>query len=403
MARRHVAIVGAGIAGLTLALCLSRIGWRATLIEQAEEPGDVGAGIQLSPNATRILDSPGLALQLSSKWHEPEAVRLVSGLDCRPVTHLPMGEAARRRWGAPYAVIHRADLLAALLAAARSAEGVRLITGIHFAPGSAEEARQAVAGIIDEEPDLIVGADGVRSKVRRLVDPGADAPYSGRSAWRMQVNPAAFTAIGSPNAVTAFLAPGGHLVAYPLPGRGTINLVAIADSSDAALELTDRAGETHLRRQLAQLFARWHPAFAGLIEGADLAGRWPIHALRRSCWHRGPVVLIGDAAHAMAPHAAQGAAMAIEDAYALARCLGDMKEPDAALQEFVAMRNARVDRVRRRGAFNRFAYHARGPVRIARDIVLSLRKPEDLAADFDWLYGGGPIPPPIPGPNAGSG
>jgi salicylate hydroxylase len=388
LAGHHVAIVGAGIAGLTLAIALGRIGWRATLIEQAAEAGDAGAGIQLSPNATRILDRLGLTARLASHWHEPPAVRLVSGLTRRPITHLQMGEAARRRWHAPYAVMHRADLQEALLEEARSCQGVRMVTGTRFETASADDARQAIAGLAGEAPDLIVGADGVWSEVRKLVDPGAAAAYSGRSAWRMQVNPTALAGLGSPDAVTAFLAPGAHLVAYPLPARGMVNVVAIADSSDAALRLTDRAGETHLRCQLAQLFARWHPAFARLVDAAELTGRWPIHEMARSCWGGGSIVLIGDAAHAMAPHAAQGAAMAIEDAFVLAECLKDNPEIEVALGAFVARRDGRIDRVRRRAAFNRFAYHARGPVRIARDIVLSLRKPEALAADFDWLYGG---------------
>ena len=132
-----------------------------------------------------------------------------------------------------------------------------------------------------------------------------------------------------------------------------------------------------------------------------MTGRFPVHGLTGQYWGSGRLVLIGDAAHAMPPYAAQGAAMAIEDAYALAACLGENGDIAAGIARFAALRRPRIDKVARRAAFNRFAYHARGPVRLGRDLVLALRREEDLAGDFDWLYGDDSLPAlPEPAPRS---
>lgn len=384
MARRHVHIVGGGIAGLTLACALSAQGIKTTVVEQADGTSTVGAGLQLSPNATRILDRLNLASALRPFWHEPHAVSLVSGNNLRPLNHVPLGDHARTRWGAPYAVVHRADLQDVLMRAAEASRNIEIVYG------SRVESFEALANLVGHPPspdDIVVGADGVWSALRASAGQAQTAKFTAYSAWRMQVAPEAFAMLADPDPVTAFLAPGAHLVAYPLPAHGTINLVAIGKGGTASREWNEGSNE-NLRAELAGVLRTWHPKIRDLVANAAMAGRWPIFTLDRSVWRAGQTILIGDAAHAMTPYAAQGAAMGIEDAYVLARCIAQYPgDREAAATKFSALREPRVARVRKRAAFNRFAYHAAGPVRIARDIVLRSRTPASLAADFDWLYG----------------
>ncbi|MFB2552166.1 FAD-dependent oxidoreductase [Ensifer soli] len=376
---RHAAIVGAGIAGLTAALSLARKGWRVVVIEKAAQLSETGAGLQLSPNATHILDRLGLLPVLARDWLEPETIRLCDGATLKPVAAVSTGAFARDRWGAPYAALSRAALHSALLDAVRASPSCRLVTGC--AIGASDPARE-IATVTGDAPALVVGADGLRSTLRRHVPQAGLMKPAGVAAWRLVVPPAEAPEVLDRSNVAAFLGPGAHLVSYPMGGARGFNIVAItaapADGDDAAGRATLRAA-----------FSSWHPSLRSLLDRPENEiGVWLLHGIGEGRWQDGnATVLIGDAAHAMMPFAAQGAAMAIEDAFELATFVsrGDAVAP--ALAAFEAHRRPRIRRVRARGDFNRFAYHARGPVRLGRDIVLSLRGPERLASGFDWLYG----------------
>lgn len=383
-----VAIVGAGIAGLTSALAMAAKGIAVDVLERAQSLDAVGAGIQLSPNATRVLESLGLTETLRAFWLEPDEIRLADGRSLRTLATVPSGPFARRRWGAPYAVTSRADLQRILADAVRAHPLCRL----HLGASVGDATPATIARHTGETPDLIVGADGVRSRVRdSLSGPPSSRPatarFSGNVAWRLTLPPQ--TPVPppfDPTVVTAYLGRNAHLVAYPMGNDGGLNLVAIG-SGRASTE--SDAGKAAPRAAIADLFAGWNPALLAALGSAEPLGVWPLYEVADGLWHDGTRILIGDAAHAMMPFAAQGAAMAIEDAAALAEVLANARKTDIhhALDRFVETRKPRIEKVRARGAFNRFAYHASGPVRLGRNFVLSLRTPERLAEDFDWLYG----------------
>ena len=379
----RIAVVGAGIAGLTAAIAFARHGAEVAILEQAEDLSAVGAGLQLSPNATAVLDRLGLMPAIESRWCEIDRVALRSGKSLATIAGVPMGAFARRRWRAPYGVIHRAELQDILVTAVRKLPACRLMLGTRLDARSLAEAKAAIGSSLDAPPDLIVGADGVWSPLRKLLPGTAPAKFSGYAAWRMIVPAHRLESIRlEDDGTTAFLGPRSHLVVYPVAGRHSFNVVAVARSP--APTLRPSASESSL--QLDAAFAGWHPAIRSAVTSAGDAILWPLHEVADGPWRaENDLILIGDAAHAMMPFAAQGAAMAIEDAFDLADTYVNLGP--AGLSSFEHRRRARVEKVRQRTALNRFAYHARGPLRLGRDMVLATRKAESLAADFDWLYG----------------
>ena len=379
---KAAAIIGAGIAGLTAALALAKHGIASDIFEQAEVLTEVGAGLQISPNASRILDALGVLDRLRSVWLEPEEVRLVSGSSLRPVASGRCGKFARERWGSPYGTAHRATLQKALLDAVTANELCKLHLGRHIDLKS----KQALEEIAGREFDLIIGADGVWSKAHAMV-PGAPSPlFSGNVAWRFSVPEAAAPALLDKASVTAFLGPSSHLVCYPIRENAAFNIVAIVSGSSASRDWGS-AGNKAQREQMLRGFSGWNNTILKMLEAQDQASFWPLYEMKGGRWHNGrDTILIGDAAHAMMPFAAQGAAMAIEDAFELAGMLS-ARSPAEAFELYEKHRAPRIARLRQRAAFNQFAYHARGPIRMARDLVLSLRPPQSLAADMDWIYG----------------
>ncbi|MEM5492287.1 FAD-dependent monooxygenase [Hoeflea sp. AS16] len=385
MTARNIVIIGAGIGGLTTALAFARNGDGVDIVEQAPNLSEVGAGLQVSPNASRILIALGLGDALREAMIRPHEIVLASGRSLRKITHVPCGEFAADRWGAPYGVMHRADLQSMLLEAVIAHPHCRLHLDQHITSSDITELpdRLGLPGA-----GLFVGADGVWSQARRLV-PGAPKPrFSGQIAWRFKVAAETTRSVLNPTNVTAFLGSRTHLVAYPLEHGKTINMVAITQGSDPGETWAERENPNG-RMELLNAFADWHPDLRTILRQAPEMTWWPLFEVPDGRWHEtGSPVLIGDAAHAMTPFAAQGAAMAIEDGYELAQaCTGISGDLAATLNTYETSRRARIGRARSRGAFNQFAYHARGPIRLGRDLVLALKQPESLAAELDWLYG----------------
>lgn len=378
-----VAIVGAGMAGLAAALSFSRHGTACDIFEEADALVEVGAGLQVSPNASAILGDLGILTDIEAVWTEPEEITLTSGRSLRHLASVSAGAYARRRWGAPYGVLHRSTLQKALLKAVEADPRctIRLGTPIR---GNPHAAMKELTG---NTYSLIVGADGVWSNVRSAIEDSPQPDFSGNIAWRFTVPASTAPSWLSKSKVTAFLGPASHLVAYPLSEMGVFNIVAIASGVSPGETWDARASESQ-RNLLVRQFRAWHPEIAALLTTAERPTFWPLHEVTNGRWHNGrDIVLIGDAAHAMMPFAAQGAAMAVEDAWVLAHEIEKASTLPAGLAGFERLRAARLAKVRARGAFNRFAYHARGPLRLGRDLVLSLRPPQSLAADMDWLYG----------------
>ncbi|WP_018010079.1 FAD-dependent oxidoreductase [Sinorhizobium medicae] len=381
----RVAIVGAGIAGLTTALCLARRGYRTDIFEQADALDEVGAGLQLSPNASRILIELGLLPALESVWSEPGEISLADGRSLRQLASVPAGAHARARWGAPYAVLHRASLQAILLDAVRAEP----LCHLHLGSRIGDDPQAAIFEAIKQTPAAIIGADGIWSRIRTSIPGAGSSRFSGNIAWRFTLPRTRAPACLPHDRVTAFLAPRAHLVAYPIRKIDGFNLVAIV-AGNASGETWAGRETADRRRAFERAFGDWHPDLRSLLDHAAPATCWPLCTVADGAWHnRRDTILIGDAAHAMTPFAAQGAAMAIEDAWELAIRIADSPDTPSAFSRYEEARRARIGRVRKRAAFNSFAYHAAGPVRIARDFILASRKPEALAADFDWLFGYG--------------
>lgn len=383
MTVRAVAIVGGGIAGLTAALCLARKGIASHVVEQADRLEEVGAGLQISPNASCVLSALGLLPALEERWTEPERIVLASGRSLKRLTYVPVGADARRRWHHPYGVLHRATLQRILLEAVQKDPLISLHLGIR------QEAydRDCLSNWLGVRPELTIAADGVWSTLRASVPSAGTTRFSGNIAWRFMVPFAGAPSFLDRRCVTAWLGPAAHLVAYPLAEADAFNLVAIHKGTAVSHSWAARSGEEGMILRL-DTFSGWNEAITDLLRAAEAPLAWPLYECGDGRWFDGgDLVMIGDAAHATTPFAAQGAGMAIEDAAELAAAVAGAADVKAALRAFEASRRQRLRRVRARAEFNRFTYHARGPVALARDTVLALRSPQSLAADFDWLYG----------------
>lgn len=381
---KSVAIVGAGIAGLTAALSFARHGISSDIVEQAGELTEVGAGLQVSPNAARILAELGVMTEIEARWTEPVSVDLADGKSLATLLSLPVGATARTRWGAPYGVLHRSTLQNALINAVTRNPLCRL----HLGKRIENATTDVIAATTFRDHDLIVGADGVWSAARFAVPSAPTATFSGNIAWRFTVAAKDVPSAINKSAVTAYLGSGGHIVAYPLKEVGGFNIVAIALGADPGATWRAESSGQQKAMLLAQ-FRGWSPDIVRLLASSENPTFWPLYQAGAGRWHNGrDTVLIGDAAHAMMPFAAQGAAMAIEDAFELAGTLTETPLPaPQALAAFEALRLPRIEKARKRASLNRFAYHATGPVRLARDFVFSTRPTESFLKDFDWLYG----------------
>ncbi|WP_176083335.1 FAD-dependent monooxygenase [Martelella sp. HB161492] len=376
---QHAAIIGAGIAGLTAALALARQGISSEIFEQAEVLVEVGAGLQISPNAARCLDALDVLAPLTAQWREPSRVALASGASLRQVAYVPVNNA-RERWGAPYGVLHRATLQSELKSAVQSNPLCMLKLGARIDRAS----HAAVSAICEKTPDVVICCDGVWSHSRRQVEGAPEARFSGNIAWRFVLSSEDAPSFLDREAVTAYMGTQAHLIAYPLRDVGGFNLVAIAAGASAG-EAWHTEVDSSWKSALERHFSGWNPQLKQLFAHATPTF-WPLYEVGEGSWHNSKdMIVIGDAAHAMMPFSAQGAAMAIEDAVELATFLAELPAAEA-FAAFVAHRRPRLAKLKKRGQFNKFAYHASGPVRLGRDLVLAFRSPASLAADMDWIY-----------------
>jgi salicylate hydroxylase len=298
--------------------------------------------------------------------------------------------------------LHRADLQPALAARVAAEPRIELATGAEVRGAALDGRRVSVSvkgsgGGQSVTGRLLVAADGVWSTLRGLSGTAVGSRFSGEVAWRRTVgldSPGgrALVLLGAARVVTAFLSPGLHMVVYPLRAGTVFNIAAFTAGADLPKGWAERPDPLALKRAMS----RTVPILARLAADEAEWTAWPIHTVDpEHPWTAAAgLALIGDAAHAMTPFAAQGAAMAIEDADTLAAHVSsrpdDMKE---ALASWEAERRPRLRRVARRGALNRLAWHASGPVALARNLYLKLRSPQQLAADLDWLYGWEPESP----------
>jgi salicylate hydroxylase len=383
-----VLIVGAGIGGLTAALALVRAGVPVAVHEQAASLSEIGAGIQLSPNASRLLIALGLAEALRESVVTPEALLVFSGASGRTLVRAPLGATAERRYGAPYWVVHRADLQRALLERARSASAISLNLSSRFE--AAEETDRVEARFVEngrewsERGRALIGADGLWSKLRGAMIGPQPPIFSGYRAYRTLVASDRLASPLADHVVGAWLSPSGHFVHYPVRGGAEINLVLILRHDDASPGWGDNAPGDIIMEALARVSDR-------LARGIPADFSWRSWGLfdrpAERAWGRGRMSLLGDAAHPMLPFLAQGGAMAIEDAVVLANQFAAGRDAPAALRLFETARAGRVRAVQAAARRNAALFHLSGPAALARNAVLSAIAGERFLARFDWIYG----------------
>lgn len=385
-----IAVAGGGIAGLATALALAGTGVTVTVLEAAATLSEAGAGIQLSPNATRILRRLGLLERVAARSVRPERVRIRRGRDGADLAAIPLGASAEARYGAPFLVVHRADLQAVLLDAVRAEPRITLVTGAPVTAVVADPAGVAVtAGGASLRMHGLVGADGLHSRVRRLLAPEGDPlRFSGRTAWRSLV-PAAHAPIQARlPASTLWLGTGAHLVHYPVRDGTLINVVAILQDRWSRIPEADDWAIPGEPDRLLHAFASWAEEARALLRAAPGWRVWPLMERQPlACWSRGRVTLVGDAAHPMLPFLAQGAAQAIEDAGALAVAVAAAPDFAAAAAAYDRARRPKATRVQTQSTRQGAVYHLGRPAALARDAVFRMLGPARLRARYDWLYG----------------
>ena len=379
----QVIVAGGGVGGLAAALFLARCGASVSVLERAPAFTEIGAGLQLSPNATRLLFALGLEAALRRVAFRPQAAEVRDRADGRRLLVTPLGAAAEARWGAPYLQLHRADLLDVLLAAAGAA-GVALRTACPL-EGVAQDGRrvQVETGGETLEADVLVGADGVRSRVRAALFGETPARFTGQIAWRGLVEAARLPdGLIAPSA-TVWTGPGAHFVHYFVRGGCMVSFAGFTAGRRTSPESwTEPAGPG----EIAAAFNGWPEPVTALIAALADAPGWRAAVHDRPPqrdWSRGRVALLGDAAHPMTPYLAQGAGMAVEDAEALARHLNGDRPPAEALAAYVRERRARTRRVQAWAQRNGAVFHLPTPVRRAA-FAMARR---GAAGDLGWLYG----------------
>jgi salicylate hydroxylase len=361
-------IVGAGIAGLATALALARTGRTVRILEKRPRPANEGAGLQIGPNGTRILRDLGLADALAPLAGVPQGIDVYRGQSGRLLTTLPLGSWIEHRHGAPYWVLHRADLGSALEQAVRKA-GVEIAYGV---------SGDGVDG------GAVIGADGVWSEVRRQRIGAAVPRFTGRVALRARI-PKDRAPLQFHRSITVWMAPSAHVVTYPILGGREINLVALVPGQDSGASWSVPVA----RDEVASRTNRFAYDLRALMAQAEHWRQWPLVQLPPlPSLARGTAVLVGDAGHPMLPFLAQGAVMALEDAMALAAAVkahGD--DLVAAFSAFDRARRLRTKRVVEAASLNGHIYHLAGPAAAARDLVLQITPAKLVMARYDWLYG----------------
>jgi 2-polyprenyl-6-methoxyphenol hydroxylase-like FAD-dependent oxidoreductase len=385
-AQGTVVVAGGGIGGLAAALALARRGFAVRVLEQAAEIGEIGAGVQLAPNAFAAFDALGVGERARSRAVYTERMVMMDAVDERVVGEIPTGAAFRERFGNPYAVIHRADVHLSLL------EGVQALPGVEVRTSTRVERIEQDAGgvaVVDAAGEIhrgvaVVGCDGVKSALRaQLV--GDPVRVSGHVVYRAVVDAADFPADLRWNAAAVWVGPNCHLVHYPLRGGEQYNVVVTFHSRDAetwsvregsqAEVLSYFEGICPRARQLLHLPKSW--------KRWATADREPI-----ATWTHARATLLGDAAHPLLQYLAQGACMALEDAVTLGEALA--ATGDDLVAAFALYERARVARAARVVLMTREMgrlYHARGVERLVRNELWQGRTPERFYDALEWLYG----------------
>ena len=384
---QKIIIVGAGVAGLTSALCLRKSGHDVTVLEQAPALQDIGAGIQLSPNALHVLNAIDVCHKLESKADTPTEVSIRDFKSGTPLLTQTMGGAFTRRYGAGYWHCHRADLIEALFNAAKEA-GIQILFNKKIT--AHEETPETVFVKIqsskDISADLLIGADGISSTIRSTLQPTSMANFTGQIAWRGLV-PTERLKTHPPEGVSVWVGPGKHFVAYRLRQGSLMNFIAVEERTAWTEENWMLEGDINT---LTTAFSAWDSPIQDILEACTETYLWGLfNRPAPKTWHSCRTVLIGDACHPILPFMAQGAAMAIEDAYVLATSLENKTCIEAGLNLFQKKRQKRVKNLYDISRRNASLYHASGIKAFARNAIFAGARmfPQALSYQLDKVYG----------------
>ncbi|OSQ52183.1 FAD-dependent oxidoreductase [Marivita geojedonensis] len=377
-----ITVIGGGIGGLTCALALRQRGAQVTVLEQAEAITEVGAGIQVSPNGLRVIEALGLGDGLAAASVQARAVSLRNGSTGAEVARLDLTRLSSEQ---RYFFVHRADLVDLLSATAR-AQGVciRLLQRVDtVTPNERPRIRLATGDFRDT--DLAIGADGIHSAVRPVLNAAQKPFFTGQVAWRCIVP----NVTGHPAHARVHMGPGRHMVTYPLRDGSVLNVVAVEERSEWAAESWSQTDDAdNLRKAFAGFDAEVHQ----ILSQAESPGVWGLfrHPVAAT-WHGPGLAILGDSAHPTLPFLAQGANMAMEDAWVLADSLASAPDLQTGLASYQQRRRARVTRVIDAASKNARNYHlSPGPFRFVAHTALGLLSrvsPGQMLRRFDWLYG----------------
>ncbi len=357
-------IAGGGIGGITAALCLARAGFEVAVFEQARQLGEVGAGIQLSPNCTRVLHNLGLEEPLRSRAFLPQATQFKHWRSGRLIAEHVLGEQITARYGMPYYHIHRGDLLDVLARAAEDTSAVSLHLG-----QSVQDLVQTDDGVKVTITDgaattqqvgaALIGADGIHSVVRETLWGRQNPRFTGNVAWRALVPAGRLPAGLIPPTAAVWWGPGKHFVHYYVRGGELINCVCVVEKEGWTTESWTQPGDLS---ELQQDFSGWHSHIQQLVGGVDkdTLYKWALFDREpMSGWGKGCITLLGDACHPTLPFMAQGAAMAIEDGAVLAGCLKRFGVVDG-LSRYEDLRRARTAAIQMGSRRNARVFHLSG-------------------------------------------
>ena len=380
-----ILVVGGGIGGLAAALRLSRSGHEIVVLEKAEQFVEIGAGLQLAPNATRVLSSLGLMDKIRDVGVFPNRLRLKTALTDENLTHLDLGKGFIERYGAPYVVMHRNDLLSILLQGCTEQPSIELLPGkeIKDVVDDPDGVTAVCADGATFRGRALIGADGLWSTVRKKLSD--DVPVnSGYVSYRGTVPTDRATAHAPLDEVVAWIGPGLHYVQYPLRSGNLYNQVAVFRSDQYLQGTQDWGNSEELEEKLSVTCD--HIRTAMPLLGRD--HRWPMYDREPiDRWNLGNITLLGDAAHPMLQYLAQGACQAIEDAEAIGVAFDrEPKNVAEALAMYQSARTVRTARVQRNARLWGDMWHIDGAGRLMRDELFKMRDPDDHS-HIEWLYG----------------
>ena len=387
MRESSIAVIGGGIGGLAAALSLLQAGFDVHVYEQAATVRNAGAGIQISPNASRILNRLGITDESATRGVKPLALHQRRWNDGRTLRITPLAAAVESACGAPYYQSHRADLLNAMLSrfpAERLHVGHRLTELIDYGDRVAAHFENGKSITVD----ALVGADGIHSTVRRRLFGGENPQFTGCIAYRGLVAADRLASLQLPLESQIWMGPAKHFVHYFVRGANLVNFVAIVEQNSWTRESWIQPASVS---DVLTAFAGWHPqvlAILGAVEEVFIWGLFEHPPMPR--WSAGRVTLLGDACHAMLPFLAQGAAQAIEDGAALAACLAKIggQAIPAALRLYESLRLPRTSRVQAASQENKTRFHLPdGPAQRARDAQIRNASTDWFLTAMSWVYG----------------